>query len=1152
MKRFISFALLAAALVAAAVSCKKEPVVLTAPQISGATPTVNSAEVTWNAVDKATSYDLQIKGGSFSDWSSAGSSTSTKATVSGLEGSTEYQVRVMAKGGQDTKESSWSGAYKFTTLTPEVPQPTKLDTPTITGVVPAAKSAEITWGAVDKATSYVLEVETADGSRADMYKTDKTSYVVENLKPLTEYKAHVRAMADGLESSDFSAIVQFTTTEVSFTYPLTLDNVDDFVTWINEKAAFCGPEDVTTLAADIDLAGKTLVPVVSFLGTFDGGGKTIKNATLTNALFAELAETAVVKNVNVDGGSSINWTDAVPDMTGVSFIASKSNGKVLNCNVAGKITVKSNDAGRIYCAGVVGESPKGYVEGCKFTGSIDVEFTTNSKSCSAIAGVVARPGHADMAGQVIVKDCVNEGNIKFVFSGPTKGMQKFGIGGVLGQTPSVANAPKEHGIVEGCTNKGNLEWQYPEGGSGSYPAMGGVAGIIEGQLKNANNYGKLTYRGGKTVAVTDASIGGVAGYVTGNTSDCHNFGVLDLDSAFAGGTSMAQSGGNTSFSTFGGVFGNAGPFAADATYTGDLGVTMENCTNEADFTITCYMVSSGGPQMCFGGVVGASTANMKNCHNKKNVTFKTQTKTMNAGGVVGYLEGNIEDCTNTGAVVLDGCAADHPAGISAQVYLGGVCGIFPKGATVNNVKNSGAVTLQNLFTTASAYSYLGGVNGGYKGTLTMTGAENSGAVTLKADCPICFGGVSGAINGQITNCKNSGKVHFATSYISDYKTETEDKLPEIGGLVGYANATFVNCSNTGDMVSDATGGFLGGLVGGFGQANSNWTGCAVKSSITGGAARGSVLGRFRKPAEEGKTYTIVAGCDVQGAAADLPGCGFDHGNNFILFTENLNAKNFTYAGKTYPIVKLADGRWWMAAPLAYVPAGKTVSSDPVADAGIWYSYTTDGTSTAPRTDFNDGYLYDCPTAFGVKQEDLTYGKRAEYKDGTNVGNFRQFEGTQGICPPGWYIPTRADFLKLVGASTKDDSNLTNPETAAVEDPTAVYWVPAYKGSTVSRFNEAGWNFSFLGTRVKGTTTGTGSYNKNVTKESTCSVAAWLGKPAYNLVMSSTPYMPSDKGDNVQYFGLTSTFTAANLEGKLSLSYSGYLYGMEVRCIRKAE
>ena len=115
-----------------------------------------------------------------------------------------------------------------------------------------------------------------------------------------------------------------------------------------------------------------------------------------------------------------------------------------------------------------------------------------------------------------------------------------------------------------------------------------------------------------------------------------------------------------------------------------------------------------------------------------------------------------------------------------------------------------------------------------------------------------------------------------------------------------------------------------------------------------------------------------------------------------------------------------------------MPAGKAVSSDPVEDAGIWYTYTTDGETATPCTTRTDAYLYDVPTAFGVKAEEITYGTRDQFKSGEFVGNFRTFEGTQGICPPGWYIPTRADFLKLVGAS---NGAKTTGETKAIDDTT---------------------------------------------------------------------------------------------------------------------
>ena len=1145
MKRLLSLTLFAAALAATLVSCKKEPVVLNAPSISGVVPAVNSAEVSWNAVDQATTYVLQLKA-SGGEWAEATSTSSTSTTLTGLSASTDYEVRVKAQGGEGTSESAYSAAYKFTTLTPA---PDALATPAITSVTPGTDSAEVAWSEVAGASSYQLQLKAAGAEFADAATASASPATLSNLTPATEYEVRVKALASDGRVSEFSAAYKFNTNAAAMSYPLTITKADDFVKWINEMAGLCEPSDVTTLAADIDLTGKEIISVPVFNGQFDGAGKTIKG--LSAPLFTELGETAVVKNVVVDATSALNWNEAIPDMMGYAFIACKSSGKILNCSVAGSIKVKSGEAERIYCAGIVGESLLGYVEGCKFTGSIDVELTNNSKSCSSIAGVAARVGHADKEGQVIVKDCVNEGNIKFVFSGPSKGMQKFGIGGVVGQTPSVKEATTNHGIVEGCTNKGNIEWEYPAGGSGSYPAVGGVAGIIEGQLKNANNYGKISYKGGFDVAATDASIGGVAGYVTRDASDCHNFGIVTTDSAFAGGTSLAQSGGNTSFSTFGGVFGNAGPFAADATYCGDQGITIENCTNEGDVNLKCYMINSGGPQMCFGGVVGASSANMKNCHNKKPVYIKTQCKTMNAGGVCGYLEANMDDCSNSGAITLDGVSADNPNVATTQAYFGGIFGMVTKGSTVNNVKNSGAVLFKDAITCDGVLSYVGGIGGSYKGSFILSNAENSATVTSESASPICLGGLCGAYNGQISNSKNSGKVAYKNSYISP----TDGKAAEVGGLVGYANAYFDNCENTGDVTCAPAGGFAGGLIGSHGS-NVNepvieHKGCKVNCKVDGDAVKGSVLGKFRYAPKSDFAQTAVAfGTEdspftISGGAAELPVVGQPFGH----IVECLAAKAFWYGDKKYPLVKLDDGRWWMAAPLAYVPEGKTVSADPKEDAGIWYTYTTDGTNVAAKTDFTDGYLYDYPTAFGVAQDAITYGTRDEYKAGTNVGNFREFEGVQGICPPGWYIPTRPDFLKLVGASNKDDSLPENPETAAVEDATAVYWDPAYKGAKIPTLNAAGWNWSFLGVRSKTSTAQEGAYNKTATKATTCSVAEWVGLPALNQVMCSTPYMPNAAGNNVQYFCLMSAFTAANMEGKLSLSYGNYLHGMEVRCIR---
>lgn len=624
------------------------------------------------------------------------------------------------------------------------------------------------------------------------------------------------------------------------------------------------------IVADLDMTGLTVTPAPGFAGTLDGRNHKIKN--LASPMFKKLSGT--VKNVKVDASSAIVYEDDVPDMMGLAFIADQLTGNVLDCEVAGSITVKSASAGRIYCAGIVGESTTGYIEGCKFTGSIDVEFSGTSASCSAIAGVAARVGHASMAGKTIVKNCVNEGSVKFLFSGDTGGMKKFGIGGVIGQTPSLkvtdTTVPMtEHGIIEDCVNRGNLEWSYPAGGTGSYPCFGGVAGIIEGQLKNASNYGKLTYKGGKEVAATDVSIGGVAGYVTGNVSNCHNYGIFNLDAAFAGGTALAQSGGNTSFTTIGGVFGNVGPYVKDNTYAGDKGVVAEDISNEAEIVINTFMVNSGGPKMCLGGVIGASTANLKNVVNNKPVTVITTTKTMYVGGVAGYLAADMENCINNAALVLDGNKDNHPAEISSeQAYMGGVVGYVIKGSKLTSCKNLAPVTMQNIFTTPGAWSYVGGINGSYNGSFTMTNCENSGAVTNNADTPIVIGGVSGSFNGTMTGVTNSGKVSNASSYLST----TATKESEVGGLVGYFNATIYNCTNTGAVVNNSEGSYTSGLFASTTETNLTPDGNTVKCPITAASSElaAALLGRHRNAdsSEYSTTFTntIVESTTINGVA----------------------------------------------------------------------------------------------------------------------------------------------------------------------------------------------------------------------------------------------------------------------------------------------
>lgn len=249
------------------------------------------------------------------------------------------------------------------------------------------------------------------------------------------------------------------------------------------------------------------------------------------------------------------------------------------------------------------------------------------------------------------------------------------------------------------------------------------------------------------------------------------------------------------------------------------------------------------------------------------------------------------------------------------------------------------------------------------------------------------------------------------------------------------------------------------------------------------------------------------------------------------FSDDPDAQQFTYYGTTYKTTTLKDGKRWMAEPMAYVPEGLTVSSNPAENTGIWYPYVIKDGAAEPVTDGSlKGYLYDYPTAFGV--------------DAVDTENWKSFEGIRGICPKGWHVPTRADYFALVGYSLKSQD-----ETAAQTNEDACYYFADYNAGSISLLNADGFGFAFLGTRNQTAVTVTGAYAKNAVSTS----ETFKGLPSLNYLICSTPYMLSATEEgfikNIQYFALMSTFTTTYPEGRLHLAYAGYLGGYQLRCVK---
>lgn len=253
---------------------------------------------------------------------------------------------------------------------------------------------------------------------------------------------------------------------------------------------------------------------------------------------------------------------------------------------------------------------------------------------------------------------------------------------------------------------------------------------------------------------------------------------------------------------------------------------------------------------------------------------------------------------------------------------------------------------------------------------------------------------------------------------------------------------------------------------------------------------------------------------------------------------------FVYDGVTYNTVTLANGTKWMTEPLIYLPEGFTPSGDPTADSHIWYPYQLIGVgsnainaaSAEAMTDEasikKSGYLYDMYAALGGKE--------------ITADNCYTFEGAQGICPKGWHIPTREEFLNLSGLSNKAVGETGNKVNAD-----ALFYDANYGGGNVSKFNEGGWNYILSGVRMQTNFNATGTYQlsriyaDNVSPET---FERYDNQPSLTYIMSSTCYQPS--ANNIQFFGQMTTFNKNSYpEGRASVSYVSIKAGQQLRCVK---
>ena len=224
-------------------------------------------------------------------------------------------------------------------------------------------------------------------------------------------------------------------------------------------------------------------------------------------------------------------------------------------------------------------------------------------------------------------------------------------------------------------------------------------------------------------------------------------------------------------------------------------VTDQSCSLVPDLTSSNTHI---------GIIVGYAYGLVEGCVNNANITINGNvvSSSLRFGTIVASGYGRIKNCINNGDFILNLPVVDQ------HIYVGGITGYYNPAADcgqgevfMTNCINNGAVkvTVDDL----PRRCYMGGLVGAtamseqYE---TVDGAKKAKLV---------------ASEGTITNCYNNGEVYYS------FKTPGSATYTNMGGIIGFSQATLIGCENTGEITltipnSDTASGSrpaVGGIVG---------------------------------------------------------------------------------------------------------------------------------------------------------------------------------------------------------------------------------------------------------------------------------------------------------------------------------------------------
>ena len=251
--------------------------------------------------------------------------------------------------------------------------------------------------------------------------------------------------------------------------------------------------------------------------------------------------------------------------------------------------------------------------------------------------------------------------------------------------------------------------------------------------------------------------------------------------------------------------------------------------------------------------------------------------------------------------------------------------------------------------------------------------------------------------------------------------------------------------------------------------------------------------------------------------------------------EHLTDGYILYDGTRYGVAQMKDGKWWMTQNLAYLPEGYTPATELTAvTAGVFAPVQVNADnsgaefSTDPAVIAARGYLYQAEVALGLKIGDLTSVAQAE-----------ALEGTQGICPKGWHVPTGADIIALVGKAVSPLE--TNADA------------PYYNGAngSIALLNEDGFNMEAYGAiSIQDNTKAAGTFmGWSKTYPDKISSGMFCGS-TYAGVTYNTSGDETSGVKNLQFFGfMPMTNKATEAEYTCNGTKVSYRIAGPLRCVR---